>query len=168
MLKCHAANYITALRILFALSFLFFSTVSGCFLALYLLCGLTDMMDGVVARRTNTVTAFGAKLDTVSDFIFLVMACIKFLPIIEIPAWLWLWLGGIAVIKLCNLLSGFFLKGRLVTEHTIMNKLTGGLLFLLPLTLTYIDLQYSGAVVCGFATVAAIQEGYYIRIGREI
>lgn len=30
-----------------------------------------------------------------------------------------------------------------------MNKLTGGLLFLLPLTLRYIDLQYSGAVVCG-------------------
>ena len=168
MSKCHAANYITASRILFAFLLLFFSTASGCFLVLYLLCGLTDMIDGFVARRTNTVTAFGAKLDTVADFIFLLTACVKLLPVMEIPAWLWLWIGGIAVIKLCNVIWGFLHRGRLTVEHTIMNKLTGGLLFLLPLTLKYIDLQYSGAVVCGFATVAAIQEGYYIRIGREI
>lgn len=168
MSKCHAANYITASRMLLSLLLLLVSVATPHFLVVYPLCGLTDMIDGVVARKTDSVTTFGAKLDTVADFIFLVMACIKFLPIIEIPAWLWLWIGGIAAIKLCNLVSGFFLKGRLVTEHTIMNKLTGGLLFLLPLTLTYIDLQYSGAVVCGFATVAAIQERYYIRIGREI
>lgn len=49
-----------------------------------------------------------------------------------------------------------------------MNKMTDGLLFLLPLTLMHIELRYSGAIVCGFATIAAVQEGYYIRIGREI
>lgn len=73
-----------------------------------------------------------------------------------------------AAIKLSNAIAEFLLKKQFFTEHTIMNKMTDGLLFLLPLTLTHIELRYSGAIVCGFATIAAVQEGYYIRIGREI
>ena len=44
-----------------------------------------------------------------------------------------------------------------------MNKVTGLLLFLLPLTVTVIDLKYSGAFVSAAATAAAIQEGYLIK-----
>lgn len=153
---------------LFALLLLFFSAHSVWFLVLYLLCGLADIIDGIVARKTDSVTAFGTRWDTIADFIFLFVACMKLLPAMEIPIWLWCWIGAIAVIKLYSVILGFLLRGRLAVGHTIMNKLTGGLLFLLPLTLRYIDLQYSGAVVCGFATVAAVQEGYYIRIDREV
>jgi CDP-diacylglycerol--glycerol-3-phosphate 3-phosphatidyltransferase len=55
-----------------------------------------------------------------------------------------------------------------------MNKVTGGMLFLLPLTLATIDLRYSAAVVCMVATIAAVNErhlilaeGNYLRTGRE-
>ena len=51
----------------------------------------------------------------------------------------------------------------------IANIVTGGrilgsglLLFLLPLTLSFIELKYSSIVVCSVATCAAIQEGVYI------
>ena len=44
-----------------------------------------------------------------------------------------------------------------------MNKITGFLLFALPLTVTIIDLRYSAVIVCTVATFAAIQEGYFIR-----
>ena len=53
-----------------------------------------------------------------------------------------------------------------VAVHTAMNKVTGLLLFLLPLTWTFIDLKYSGAFVSAVATFAAIQEGHFIRTGR--
>ena len=43
-----------------------------------------------------------------------------------------------------------------------MNKMTGGLLFIFPLTLVYMDLRYSATVVCMVATVAAIQEWYLV------
>ncbi|MBO4384239.1 MAG: hypothetical protein J5854_02305 [Clostridia bacterium] len=46
-----------------------------------------------------------------------------------------------------------------------MNKATGKLLFVLPLTLAFIDLRYSGAIACAAATFAAIQEGRLIRTG---
>ena len=43
-----------------------------------------------------------------------------------------------------------------------MNKATGFLLFLLPLTLGFIELKYSYVIVCSVATASAIQEGYFI------
>ena len=50
--------------------------------------------------------------------------------------------------------------------HSVPNKITGGLLFIFPLTLACIDLRYSAAVVCMVATIAAVYEGYLIRAGR--
>lgn len=50
-------------------------------------------------------------------------------------------------------------------HHSVMNKITGFLLFILPLTLRVHNLNYNGAVVCAVATLAAVQEGYFIRTG---
>ena len=44
-----------------------------------------------------------------------------------------------------------------------MNRLTGILLFLLPLTLTAVRIEYTALIVCAVATVAAVQEGYCLR-----
>ena len=43
---------------------------------------------------------------------------------------------------------------------------TGVSLFILPLTLSFMDLKYSGAFVSTVATFAAILEGHFIRMGR--
>ena len=71
----------------------------------------------------------------------------------------------IAVIKAINLISGYAMRKEMVVLHTAMNKVSGVMLFMLPLTLKVIDLKYSGSVVSAVATFAAIQEGHYIRIG---
>ena len=55
----------------------------------------------------------------------------------------------------------------MVVLHTAMNKVTGILLFVLSLTLTFIDLKYSGVFVSAAATFAAIQEGHLIRTGKR-
>ena len=49
--------------------------------------------------------------------------------------------------------------------HSIINKVTGGLLFVFPLTLGFIDIRYSAVVVCMAATIAAVYEGYLILAG---
>ena len=41
------------------------------------------------------------------------------------------------------------------------------LLFVLPLTVPVVTLKYSAPLVCTAATFAAIQEGHYIRTGRD-
>ena len=147
---------------------IFFPTFSVTFYVLYLAGGVTDMVDGLVARKTNTVSKMGSRLDSIADVFFVAVSLFKILPAVDISTWLWIWIAVIAAIKVINILSGFLSQKRFVAEHTIMNKVTGFLLFLLPLTLTVIELNYSGAVVCCIATFAAIQEGHYIRTGKEV
>lgn len=135
---------------------------------MYLLGGLTDMLDGTIARKTNTESKFGARLDTVADFIFIAVALVKILPVMHIPSWLWIWIIVVVIIKISNVISGFICKKRFIVEHTLMNKITGILLFLLPMTLFFIELKYSAIIICSVATFSAIQEGHFIRTGREI
>ena len=157
------ANIITIVRILCSIAILFCPVFSVAFYLLYLTAGLSDMMDGWVARRTNTVSEFGSKLDTVADVIFVIVCLIKLLPVMDIPVWLYVWIGIIALIKVVNVVSGFVVQRQFVAIHSIMNKVTGALLFALPLTLSFVDLKYSATVACIVATFAAVQEGHFIR-----
>ena len=157
------ANIITLIRILCSIAILFCPAFSVAFYSLYIAAGLSDMIDGWVARRTNTVSELGAKLDTIADFVFVVVCLVKLLPILGIPTWLYIWIGVIAFIKIINIVSGYVVQRQFVAVHSVMNKVTGILLFLLPLTFSFIDLRYSAAVVCIIATFAAVQEGHFIR-----
>ena len=161
------ANIITGSRIVFSLSILFTPPLSPIFYVLYGAAGLSDMIDGTVARKTNTVSSFGAKIDTIADFILVAVCLIKLLPILDIPVWLWIWIAVIALIKVINIISGAIMLKRMIVLHTVMNKITGALCFLLPFTLSFIDLKYGAIFVCAVATFAAIQEGHFIRMERS-
>ena len=161
------ANVITGFRILCSFGLLFCLPLSPAFLALYVMAGLSDMADGFVARKTGSVSRFGSVFDTAADFVFVAVCLVKLLPILDIQRWLYIWIAAIALIKAINIVSGYVTRKKLVTLHTPMNKLTGALLFALPLTLSVIDLRYSAAAVCAAATIAAIEEGHFIRAGRE-
>ena len=126
------------------------------------------MADGTIARKTNSVSEFGARLDTVADGVFTAVCFVKILPLVQFPAWLWTWIVAIAIIKIGNVVWGLISNKRLVSLHTIFNKITGFLLFLLPLSFGFIEPIYSSAVVCFMATLSAINELYYTRIGREV
>lgn len=160
------ANLITGIRILASAALLLCQPLSPAFYVMYLIAGISDMIDGPLARKTGTDSDFGAKLDTIADFT-LVAACLyKLLPILDVPGWLYGWIALIVLIKIVNLVSGYVVQKRLVILHTPMNKATGALLFLLPLTLSLIELKYSAIPICAVATFAAVQEGHFIRTGR--
>ena len=161
------ANIITGFRLAASLALLFCPVFSLPFFALYLMAGISDMVDGVVARRTNTASEFGARLDTAADFVFVVACLIRLLPVMDMPTWLYVWIGVIAMIKGINIVSGVVMQKRLVTVHTVMNRVTGALLFVLPLTIPLIEPSHSAIAVCAIATFAEIQEGHLIRTGDE-
>ncbi|MBQ2241281.1 MAG: CDP-alcohol phosphatidyltransferase family protein, partial [Clostridia bacterium] len=140
----------------------FFPMFSVEFYIIYILCGFSDMIDGTIARKTNSTSKFGSQLDTVADLVFVVLSMIRLLPAIHIPWWLWVWVCVIAIIKISNIILGYVSKKRFMSLHTITNKATGLLLFLLPLTISFVELKYTAIVVCSIATFSAIQEGFYI------
>ena len=162
----HIANILTGCRILGSILLLFFPAFSVVFYIIYLFCGFSDMVDGTIARKTNSISKFGSQLDTIADLIFVGVSLFKLLPAIHIPGWLWIWGGVIAVIKISNIIWGYVSKKQFVSLHTIMNKATGLLLFLLPLTTHFLKLNYIAIAVCSVATLSAIQEGFYIITDR--
>ena len=167
-MKKHIANIITGSRIIFSFPLLLVPLSSSWFYVFYLFCGLTDMIDGAIARKTDTVSKFGAKLDTVADFIFLFVCGAKILPRIQIPAWLWTWIIIIALIKMLDIAFVFIRKKEIISIHSVLNKITGLSLFLLPLFLTIVKTIYCVATICVLATIAVMQEVYFITKGKEV
>ena len=164
----YIANIITGSRVAFSLPLLFIPLSSAWFYIFYLLCGLTDMIDGAIARKTGSVSKFGARLDTASDFVFMLVCTIKVLPLIHIPVWLWVWITLIALIKIFNITLVFIRKKKLISIHSVLNKITGFALFFFPLSLTLVEPIYSVATICLLATIAAMQEVYFIAKGQEV
>ena len=162
------ANIITISRMIGSIGLLCCPVFSVCFYAVYLFCGFTDVIDGIIARKTKTTSGFGARLDTVADIVFVAVCFVKMLPVINLPVWLWLWITMIATIKIGNILFWVFLGKGFISLHTILNKATGFLLFLFPFTICFIKPMYSSAIVCSIATISAMNEVYYTRMGREI
>ena len=162
------ANIITISRILSSINLLLCSVFSISFHIMYLFCGITDMVDGTIARKTKSVSELGARLDTVADSVFVAVCFVKILPLMQLPTWLWTWIVIIAIIKIGNVVWGLIFNKKLVSIHTILNKVTGFILFLLPLTFRFIEPIYSSVVVCFMATLSAINEVYYTRIGKEV
>ncbi len=78
------ANIITVIRVLINIALLLCSVFSPVFYMFYMIAGTSDMADGTIARRTNTVSEFGARFDTLADTIFAVVCLIKILPAISI------------------------------------------------------------------------------------
>lgn len=165
------ANAITGIRLACALLLMFCPTFSGQFYLLYLVGGVSDVLDGWIARRRKTETKNGARLDTAADLALFGVVLVKMWRAVTIPLWLEIWILCIAALKCCNLVSGFLRYRRFVTEHTVLNKICGGFLFVIPLCIGHFPRQPVAVLVmaaCAVATAAAVQEGHYIRMGKEI
>ena len=160
------ANIITCLRIVISIVLLFCPALSPTFYVLYIAAGVSDIIDGAVARRMDTVSEFGSKLDTFADIVFVAVCLIKLLPVVIVPIWLYVWTGIVAIIKVTNIIVGYIRQKEFVSVHSIINKATGGLLFLFPMTITFINLKISAVIVCVVATAAAIHERYLISTGK--
>lgn len=158
-------NMITGIRIGCALLLLFFPTFSVAFYILYIVGGLSDVFDGIVARHFGGETEFGAKFDSIADIIFIGIVLIKILNTVSIPMGIILWIVAIGLIKCINIFVGLIFRKTFVSEHTLLNKICGIMVFAFPLYIDrfpeWIELLLF-ILTCLMATVASIQEGYLI------
>ena len=153
-------NIITLLRIVGSLGLLLCDVTGVAYWIIYGLCGISDIVDGWLARKLKCVTKMGALLDSIADICFVACCAWELLPILKLPQWLWLWAGVIVAIKIVNQISALVSYRRCCFPHTTANKVTGFLLFIaVPMTFfTIIPI----AIVAAIATFAAIHEHYII------
>jgi CDP-diacylglycerol--glycerol-3-phosphate 3-phosphatidyltransferase len=86
------ANRLTLSRLL--LTVLFVAALSSSWpyartsaLIIFLIAGLTDFIDGEVARRYGSITNFGKLMDPLVDKIMMAAAFISLVPLKAVPAW---------------------------------------------------------------------------------
>ena len=133
------------------------------FWVLYVIAGTTDMLDGFLARRWGVEGKFGARLDSLADFVFVLAVGYKLFPWLKLPATLWVMIGLIALVKAINAVSAYLVRQRIEFLHTKANKLTGFLLFIGMMTIGQSYFVPVAWVIAYIALIAAIQEGHIIR-----
>ena len=157
------ANIITASRIAAALVLLACAPSSTIFWVLYGWCGISDMLDGPLARRFGVESAVGARLDSAADLVFVIACAVKLLPILHFDVWLVIWVAAIAVCKVFNLISNITMNGAASYPHSIANKAAGLAVFVTIPALFFTAQPLIALPACAIATFAAIQECRLIR-----
>ena len=130
----NAPNIITFVRILGTIALAFISPFNSAFYAVWTVCGVSDVLDGTVARMLKKESSFGAKLDSTADIMFYLLMLYRVLPtlIALLPPWIWIIVAVIAAARLGAYLTAFIRFKRFASLHSYLNKFSGFLLFLVP------------------------------------
>ncbi len=149
-------NIITIIRIILSINLLFMTPLSSSFFIVYIICGLSDVMDGYIARKTNKCTVSGAVLDSVADIVFFTIVLIIFIPLLSWTKSILIFIGVIVWIRITAVIIGFLKHHTLVFLHTYLNKLSGFLLFLFPMINEYIGTDKAAFIICIVAGAASV------------
>ena len=92
-------------------------------LVIFLIAGLTDFIDGEIARRYGVITNFGKLMDPLVDKIMMAAAFISLVPLKAVPAW-----AATTVVARDFLITGFRLmasaKGRILPAERLGKQKT--------------------------------------------
>lgn len=161
-------NLITMARVLGTVVLLAMEPFSGQFLIVYFLCGISDVLDGMIARKMNAVSKIGQMLDSTADaFMFIVLLSI-FISRFKLPLWGIYWIAAIAIVRLISLGVGFIRYRQLAFLHTYANKFTGIILFSFPFL--YIGIGFYASVISVglIASISAIEELIINAVSMEL
>ncbi len=158
--KWNIADSITSVRIFAAIALAFISLYSPIFIIIYTICGLTDIIDGTLARKLGIASDFGAKLDSVADLMFYTIMMIKIMPVLwaRMPSGIWFLLLVVLILRVVSYTYAWTKYHRFAAIHTYLNKLTGALVFLLPYAIWLTTgVPYCWGL-CTLALIAVIEE----------
>lgn len=162
------ANFITFIRILLAIAIVPAATFSKLFFVIFTLIGFTDALDGHVARKLKIDSKFGMQFDGIVDGFALTICLIKMIMAINLWKWIWVWTSLIAALRFWNLIVGYKNRHLVAFTHTLANKASGFIFFLIPYCYIYFDPNIIAAPLCLLATLAAIQEAMLVRTKKKI
>lgn len=151
-------NCISFSRIIFSVILIFVKPLSISFYAVYIICGVSDIMDGIIARKTGTTSMFGAKLDSVADMVMDIVLLFVFYKIVNFEFKVIIWIFLIAFIRLASMIAAVKKYKTFASIHTYGNKTTGILLFGFPILLFYIEINSLIYFICAVASISAIEE----------
>ena len=151
-------NCISISRIVFSLLLIFVKPLSIVFCGIYIICGLSDIFDGLIARKSGTTSILGAKLDSFADMIMIIVLLFILYPVVNPPANILLWIVSITIVRLSAMAVALKKYKTFASLHTWGNKITGLILFIFPILLLRIPTTALMYIICTVASISAIEE----------
>ena len=153
-------NIITSFRIFGGVSLIFVEPLTVAFFIIYTLSGISDVLDGYIARKFNAISKLGTTLDSIADILFYSIMLFKIAPLLfeKLPSGIWIAVSVVIVIRIASYLLAAMKYRRFASLHTYLNKLTGITMFTVPY---FINLPIGTAIcisVCAIAGLASFEE----------
>lgn len=158
--KWNTADSLTLVRMAASLLLFFLPLRSVGFFVAYTLAGLTDALDGWLARKTGTASEFGARLDSMADLLFYGALLFRLFPVLwqTLPTDVWYAVAVILLVRLAAYITAAVKYHRFASLHTRLNKLTGAAVFLLPYVLAVSNGIIYCRAICILAFFASLEE----------
>jgi len=154
----HIASLITIGRIAGAFVLLLTEPLSMPYFVVYILCCVSDVIDGYVARKTDTASRFGEILDSAADFVLIAVMLYIFITLLTWDEWILCWIGAIALTRFISLAVGVAKYRAFAFLHTYSNKATGVVCACSPILYHLLGLSITVFIVCIAASLSALEE----------
>jgi len=151
-------NCISFSRIVLSLVLIYIKPLSVAFYVIYIICGFSDMVDGFIARRMGTTSVLGERLDSIADMMMVVVLLVVLFPIINPSNKIIIWTIVIGIIRLTAMGVALIKYKTFASLHTYGNKISGLILFLLPIFISFIHTDVAMYIICVMASISAIEE----------
>lgn len=156
-MKKHIANLVTLSRVVGAIVLFFCKEISALFLAVYVFCGFTDLIDGPIARKTGSSSSLGASLDTIGD-VLTYLALTKILIVKKlVPLWILVWIISTGVMFGIDAFISKHRFNKFYLPHTYLGKIFGGSVFVLPIAIQFIPHEIWMSVICVIASIHSFE-----------
>ena len=164
----HIPNILTSLRILCASLLLAVPVYSARFYLLYLICGVTDFLDGRLARRFHVASKAGASLDNIADYTLLMSTAIKVLPTLLLDLWTLVWGICMLTAHISSSVIAWIKYKRIVVLHTFAYRLLGGAVYVIPLLAGLGNHTLLISIICGFMCFSVPEEIYLLLASKQL
>ncbi len=169
MLKPYIADIITLSRIVGSINLIYMPIDSMEFLIMYTYCGISDALDGFVARKLKIESKLGSVLDSISDLIFYAVMLYKVWPILKqvLPSFFFVLIWTIMGVRLACYMFVLARDKKIASEHFLINKISGLLMFLIPYLVYTKYFVYYAALIIFVTALAAFYEFRYHLTGKK-
>ena len=163
-------NMLSFMRLFLIIPLLLWTPFELPFMIVYIVAGVSDMIDGPIARKLNATSQFGATLDGGADILLVLVVLFRLLPLIKIPNWIMVWIVIVIFMKAISSIIGYIRHRRIIFLHTYSNKFFIFALFLFPIFYSFMEDEVTAilTILLIIATLAFAEDIYINSTSIEV
>lgn len=153
-------NTISVSRIFFGVLMIFCFNNKLLLTSLLILCGLSDILDGYLARKFKLSSNLGAKIDTIADlivFFIIIYLIIRLMNPYMIGQYL-VYIFIILILRAISVLVVYIKYREFAFLHTILNKIAGLTIYISTIIFFMSGVENIYFIPIGISMIASIEE----------